>query len=78
MDEGEREAEKRFIEKHKSENKIDSINENYIPDGHDGANHVNIQLNGGYKITRKISTLGRLTYNITVDPDLRIFAEDRL
>jgi hypothetical protein len=54
MDEGEREAEKRFIEKHKSENKIDSINENYIPDGHDGANHVNIQLNGGYKKQGKL------------------------
>lgn len=54
------------------------INENYIPDGHDGANHVGIQLNGKYEISGKISIVGYLGYNVAIDRDPGSFAGDIL
>lgn len=54
------------------------INDNYIPDGHNGANNVGIQLNAGYQMTKHLNLLGYVRYNIAIDSDQEQYPGDRL
>ena len=57
---------------------IFGINDNYISDGHNGANHISLQLNGEYEITEQFNILGYVRYNIAIDSDPNSFAGDEL
>lgn len=52
------------------------INENYISDGHDGTNHLSLQLDGEYELARNFNLLGNLAYNIAIDSDPATYAGD--
>ena len=54
------------------------INDNYIPDGHNGANNAGIQINAGYQMTRHLNLLGYVRYNFAIDSDQNRYAGDRL
>jgi len=57
---------------------IFGINNNYISDGHDGANHVSLRLNGEYEIAKQFKLHGYIRYNIEIDSDPNSFAGDKL
>lgn len=54
------------------------INNNYISDGHDGANHISLQLNGEYEIAKQFNLTGYVGYNIAIDSNPNSFAGDEL
>ncbi len=45
------------------------INNNYITDGHNGLNHVALQLNSYYELTENFGVHGRVTYNHAINRD---------
>lgn len=57
---------------------IFGINDNYISDGHDGANHFSFQLNGEYSLTNNINMLGYIRYNAAIDSDPMAYTGDNL
>ena len=57
---------------------IFGINNNYISDGHDGANHISLQLNGQYEIAKQLNFHGYVRYNIEIDSDPNSFTGDEL
>ena len=57
---------------------IFGINNNYISDGHDGANHISLRLNGEYEIAKQFKLHGYIRYNIEIDSDPNSFAGDKL
>ena len=54
------------------------INENYIPDGHDGLNHLGLQLEGEYELLRYLGLFTRLHYNVAIDADSNQYTGDTL
>lgn len=42
---------------------IFGINQGYVSDGHDGANHIAVQISGSYSLTETISLIGHTTYS---------------
>ena len=57
---------------------IFGINDNYISDGHNGANHISFQLNGEYPLKKRINLLGYMRYNVALDSNPKKFAGDEL
>ena len=57
-------------------NFIFGINDDYISDGHNGANHISLQLNGKYEITKQFNIIGYFGYNIAIDTEPGSFAGD--
>ena len=45
------------------------VNHDYIADGHNGVNHLSLQLNGEYTITGTLSALAFVRYNSVIDPE---------
>lgn len=54
------------------------INNNYINDGHDGANHIGIKLDSEYKITKNLNLNSYIGYNFAIDSDPNSFEGDKL
>jgi hypothetical protein len=54
------------------------VNRGYVTDGHDGANHVALQLGAAYLLTEKISMDVHAGYNFAVDRDEAKYAGDAL
>jgi len=48
------------------------VNQGYVPDGHDGANHIALQFEAGYVMTRSVSVTANAGYSwaLRVDPAL--------
>ena len=63
---------------HLSGRAVLGINANYIPDGHDGANHVSLELDASYPLTGTLTAAGILRYNIAIDSDPVKFPGDAL
>jgi hypothetical protein len=45
------------------------MNQGYVSDGHDGANHFELRIGGGYSLTEAITLTAHLSYNLAVDRD---------
>lgn len=54
------------------------VNQGYVTDGHDGANHVALQLGAAYSLTEKISVDVHAGYNFAMDRDEVKYAGDAL
>jgi hypothetical protein len=54
------------------------MNQGYVTDGHDGANHLEFRLGGGYSLTDEITLTAHLSYNLAIDRDAARFSGDEL
>jgi hypothetical protein len=54
------------------------VNQGYVTDGHDGANHVELRLGGSYSFTDELSLTAHLSYNLAIDRDVARFSGDEL
>jgi hypothetical protein len=54
------------------------MNQGYVTDGHDGANHFDLRLGGACSLTDSISLTAHLSYNIALDRDAARYSGDEL
>lgn len=54
------------------------MNQGYVADGHDGANHVELRLGGTYSLTDAISMTVHASYNFALDRDAARYSGDAL
>ena len=54
------------------------INNNYIPDGHDGLNHVSLELNTEYQVVGPLELIAFARYNKAIDSDPAEHPGDKL
>lgn len=54
------------------------MNQGYVADGHDGANHVELRLGGAYSLTHAISVTVHASYNFAIDRDAARYSGDDL
>jgi hypothetical protein len=54
------------------------MNQGYVTDGHDGANHFELRLGGAYMLTDVITLSAHLGYNIALDRDAARYSGDEL
>lgn len=54
------------------------MNQGFVADGHDGANHVELRLGGTYFLTDAISVTVHASYNFAVNRDVARYSEDAL
>ena len=52
------------------------FNDNYITDGHDGANHASLQLNGEYELPGQLKIYSYIRYNIAIESEPGIYPGD--
>ena len=57
---------------------IFGINEGYVSDGHDGANHFALQLGLEYALSDKVSVVAHTTYSWALDEDSSAPGDDQL
>ena len=57
---------------------IFGINQNYISDGHDGANHVALRLESMYMISESIALMAQITQSWEIDRDKTLPGDDPL
>lgn len=53
-------------------------NQGYVPEGHDGANHIEFRLGGEYALTESLTLTAHTSYNIGIDRDVVDHADDEL
>ena len=54
------------------------INQGYVPEGHDGANHIELRLGGEYELTQSLTLNAHTSYNFGLDRDVANHAADEL
>jgi hypothetical protein len=54
------------------------INQGYVADGHNGANHVEFRLGGEYSLTEAVSVAVHASYNLAIDRDAARYSGDVL
>jgi hypothetical protein len=54
------------------------VNQGYVTDGHDGANHIELRLGGTYALTDALALTAHLSYNLAIDRDASRFSGDEL
>ena len=54
------------------------INGGYITDGHDGANHISLNIDSDYEITDLVYVHGYVGYNIPINRDPATYPGDKL
>jgi hypothetical protein len=54
------------------------VNQGYVTDGHDGANHFELRLGGAYSFTEALALTAHLSYNLAIDRDAARFSGDEL
>jgi hypothetical protein len=54
------------------------VNQGYVPDGHDGANHIELRLSGEYKLTQSLILTVHTSYNFSMNRDVVHHAGDQL
>ncbi len=54
------------------------MNQGYVTDGHDGANHFELRLGGGYSFTDELSLTAHLSYSLAIDRDAARYSGDEL
>lgn len=54
------------------------INEGYVSDGHDGANHIELRLGGEYELTKSLTLTAHTGYSFGINRDAADHADDKL
>lgn len=54
------------------------INSNYIPDGHDGLNHIALQVNGEYSLLTHVNLHAKLHFSHAIDRNVNQYPGDAL
>lgn len=54
------------------------INQGYVPDGHDGANHIELRLEGEYELTRSLTLTAHTSYSFGIDRNANKHPDDEL
>lgn len=54
------------------------MNQGYVADGHDGANHLAPQIGLSYALTESVTLHGHATYNWAIDRDANAAEDDAL
>lgn len=54
------------------------LNQGYVSDGHDGANHLELRFAGAYSLTDAITLTAHLSYNFALDRDAARYSGDEL
>jgi hypothetical protein len=54
------------------------INQGYVAEGHDGANHIELRLGGEYALTQSLAVTAHTSYNFGIDRDVTAHADDEL
>lgn len=54
------------------------MNQGYVPEGHDGANHIELRLGGEYELTQSLTLTAHTSYNFGIDRDVAYHADDEL
>ena len=54
------------------------MNQGFVADGHDGANHIALRFDGEYPLTRTTSLVAHIGYNFAIDSDADEHPDDEL
>jgi hypothetical protein len=54
------------------------VNQGYVTDGHDGANHIELRLGAAYSLTDALALTVHLSYNLAMDRDAAQYPGDEL
>jgi hypothetical protein len=54
------------------------MNQGYVPEGHDGANHLELRLGGEYSLTQSLTLTAHTSYSLGIDRDTAEHADDEL
>lgn len=54
------------------------MNQGYVSDGHDGANHIELRLGGEYELTQSLALTAHAAYSFGINRDVADHADDKL